>query len=296
MAAAKKKTKMAAAKRPKQTTPVPRKLSNVLQLTRKACILLWSKKRTFLGIAAIYAALSLLFVNGVSSGVDIGTINEQVGNRFAGSLVAYVQLLTTSTSSPSQAAGVYQFFFGLFFSLALIWTLRQATAGNSVRVRDAFYQGMASIIQFILVLSVVALQLLPMAVGTAVYQLVVATGIAANTIEVTLWFMVALLGMAITIYLIASSLFGLLIVTLPGMTPLRALKLAKGLVHGRRWPVVRKLLFLPLTMLLFTTLLMLPVVAVVPFAAQPVLVILLPLLFILGYAYVYILYRELADD
>jgi hypothetical protein len=96
--------------------------------------------------------------------------------------------------------------------------------------------------------------------------------------------------------MLASSLFALYIVTLPGMTPIRALRSARGLVRYRRWTVIRKILWLPLLLLLVAAVIMLPIIIWLTAVAQWVFFILSMFALLAVHSYMYALYRELLNE
>lgn len=276
--------------------PVYAPIPTVIQLTKQAARLAWLQRRVLGGITLVYGLLSLLLVRGLSSGVDVAQLRDQVSNHVAGSLAAYVQLLGTGPGTANPAAGIYQVLLFIIASLALIWALRHLAAGETASVKEAYYRGMYPLVPFILLLLVIGLQLLPALIGVSVYQLVVLAGIAASTLEVVVWGLAALALSLLSLYLVVSSIVALYIVTLPGMMPLQALRSARQLVKGRRWTILRKVLFLPIVLLIGLGIVMVPFILVAPAAAEW-------LLFALGFAgvaaghvYLYNLYQRLLDE
>lgn len=256
--------------------------------------------KVFLGIIAIYGFLNLLLVQGFHLVGGLGDVKSSLGELFSGNwgqllsgVALFVYLMGVSGNTASSSAGAYQFLLGLLVSLALIWALRQLYAGHALRVRDAFYRGTAPLIQFVLVLLVVAIQLLPLSVGFLLYGTVMSNGIATTGIEQIFWTMLLAGLSALSLYLISSSAFALYIITLPDMTPMRALRSAKELVRFRRWAVLRKLLFLPLAIIVASGALTIPLIMyatpVAPWAFFAVSLSTLPIL----HSYMYRLYRAL---
>jgi hypothetical protein len=96
--------------------------------------------------------------------------------------------------------------------------------------------------------------------------------------------------------MISSSLFALYIVTLPDMTPMKALRSARELVRHRRWTVLRKILCLPLILLVAGAVIMLPIIIVLTPLAQWVFFLLTMLALVAAHAYMYTLYRELLNE
>ena len=203
------------------------KLPGSFSLLKTAVLFLWRNWKVFLGIIAIYGLLNVLMVQGLSAASDIKeakSVLDQFVNggweQLNGGLTIFSYLLGSSGNSDSPTAGVYQFILILLVSLALIWVIRQLYAGNMARIRDGFYRGMAPLIQFVLVLSVVALQLLPMAIGLSLYGVVTRNGIASTLLEQSLWGLMAFAFSVVSLYFVCSSIIALYIVTLPDMTPL----------------------------------------------------------------------------
>jgi hypothetical protein len=278
----------------------PAKLPNVWQLTKLSAGVLWQHKGLFAGITLVYGLLNLLLVQGLVGNVDISGLKNQLSSGSLGSLGSslsvFAALVGSSGGGSGQSAGPYQFFLTLIGSLAIIWALRQLLAGSRLRIRDAYYRGMYPLIPFILVLMVIGLQLLPLLVGASVYSLVINNGIAVYAVEKLLWALMFGLLALLSLYLVSSSLFALYIVTLPDMTPLRALRSAKQLVRGRRWTVLRKLLWLPLLLLVAAAVVMVPIILWLTPLAQWVFFLLSMFALVAVHTYIYSLYRELLNE
>jgi hypothetical protein len=205
-------------------------------------------------------------------------------------------LIGTNSSGSNQSAASYQLFLLIVVSLATIWTLRQSLSGVRIRVRDAFYKGASPLVPFILVLLVIAIQLVPLAIGASLYTLVLNNGIALNFTEKFIWGLIFGVLAFVSLYFVSSSLFAAYIVTLPDMTPMKALRSARELVRYRRWTILRKVLFLPLLLLIVTAIIMVPVISVVTPLAQWVFFILMMAAIAVVHSYMYTLYRELLHE
>ena len=279
------------------------KLPNFWQLTRKAALLIWEHKELFAGITAIYGLLNLLLAQGIGGNTDVPLLKDAFNQVFTGhfgfvptSLSIFTVLIGTAGNTTSQTAGAYQMFLAILASLAIIWSLRQVVAGSVPQVKDAFYRGMTPLVPFLLVLLVIGLQLLPLIIGSSLYNLVISNGIAVYAIEKLLWALLfATLGL-LSLYMVSSSLFALYIVTLPDMTPLKALRSARGLVRYRRWTVLRKLLCLPIILLVVAAVVMMPIIILLTPLAQWIFFLLTMFGLVAIHAYVYALYRELLND
>ncbi len=278
--------------------PYPERLPSVWLLSRKTAALMWRNHGIFLGIAAVYAILSIVFVNSLSSTTDASTIKETLGKTFGttGEVAAGIAVfssLITSGSGVNTAAGAYQFVIVLVMSLAVIWATRQVLAGHKVRLRDPFYQGMYPLVPFIMVLGVVFLQALPFVIGGWFFSTIMSNGIAVYFWEKLVLFGILLALTWLTVYMLCGSLFALYIVTIPGMTPLKALRSARQLVLYRRGQVFRKLLYLPVALVCLGAVVMVPVILFAVSIAQATFFVLSILALIAAHVYLYTIYKEL---
>jgi len=289
--------------RPYQQVRHPMRLSNVWQLTKSVTELLWLHRRLFIGITLVYGLLNLILVKGLASSTDVASLKSQLSQIFTGhfgslasGLSIFVVLIGSAGNGSSNTAGAYQLFLALIVSLAVIWALRQTLAGRQLRIRDAYYQGMYPFIPFILVLLIVGLQLIPLLIGSSLYSLVITNGIAVHVIEKLLWALVFITLALFSLYMLSSSLFALYIVTLPDMTPMKALRSARELVRYRRWTVLRKVLCLPLILLIVAAIIMLPIIVWLTPLAQWVFFLLTMFALTAVHGYMYSLYRELLNE
>ncbi|HSX07641.1 MAG TPA: hypothetical protein VLG11_02000 [Candidatus Saccharimonadales bacterium] len=279
--------------------PPVAKIPNAFRLFGRACKILAQQHRLFVGIVLVYSVLNFVFVAGFNvGGTDIASVKAALTGGHPGgwnfslgtSLFAY---LIGNSSSSTATTSAYQVLFVLISSLALIWALRQVYAGNKVRVRDAFYFGVAPLTIFTLVGLAISVQLVPLIFGAVLYATAIGPGVALHTIELIGWTTLSILLACISIYLVCSSLFALYISTLPDMTPLKALRSARQLVRYRRLSVLRKVLFIPVTLFVIMAAIMLPIIwfatPVAPWAFFFVAMLDLALF----HSYMYALYRAL---
>lgn len=278
-------------------------LPGAFRLFRQSIAMLEKHWQIFFMIILIYGVVDFVVVRGMSAGQDYSNIKDTLYGLFGGgtahvasglALFLYMVGSSTQTSSASATANPYQFIWLLVVSLALIWALRQLHAGRTIRVRDSFYKGMYPLITFILVLFVVAVELVPAILGGVLYT-VASSGVASTAIEQFMWATLFGLLTLLSLYMVVSSLFALYIVCLPEMTPLKALRSARQLVTGRRWTVLRKIIFLPVVLLALGAVCMVPVILIVPAFASWMFFLLglfvLPIL----HSYYYALYRSLLE-
>lgn len=254
--------------------------------------------KPFLGIILIYGLLNLLLVQSFNaSGINqtkqnLDSINQGSWSGLLSSTMLFIYMASSSGNASSTTAAAYQMFLTLIASLAIIWTLREVYAGNKVRVRDGFYWGMYPLIPFILVLLTAASQFLPVIVAGFLHNMAT-TDIAASGIEILLWSILYALCGLISLYMLSSSLFALYIVCLPDVQPMQALKSARELVRYRRWTIMRKLILLPVFLLVAASIVIIPLI----YLAAPLAGITFLLTSMFGlpviHGYIYRLYREL---
>jgi hypothetical protein len=285
---------------PKSERPTYVKLPNVIIITKSSYRLLAMNWKLILGIALWYGLFNMILVRGLNGGVDVSQLKSQFSsaNSISATLSAFSSLVSSGNSGATRDSSAYQIFLTLFVSLALVWSFRQMLSGKHarLRIRDSFYQGMYPLIPVLLVLLVLSVQLIPMLIAAVIFSIAVGSGIAITALEITI---VSLIFLALTVcslLLITPTVFALYIVSLPDMTPIRALRSAKKLVKFRRPTALRKLLFLPLLIFLLLGVILIPIIFVVPVLAQWVYLILSIAILPVVHAYIYTLYRELLNE
>lgn len=253
----------------------------------------------FSGITIVYGVLTLFLVRGLG-GFNLGLVKEEVNelfnrdlDRVSSGAILFTYLLSTTGSSSTSTGGVYQAFLLIIMSLAVIWAIRHVSAKSRVSIKDAFYKGMYPLIPFVIVLMVIALQLLPFVGGAWVFVNVIGGGVASSGIEQLAWGLLFALFTVLSIYMTSSSVFALYIVTLPDMTPLAALQSARKLVLHRRWMVIRKILFLPIVLLVLSAAVLIPLIIAAPLLAELTFFLFTMFALIVIHSYTYTLYRAL---
>jgi hypothetical protein len=275
-----------------------RKLPSAWSLLKTSSKFFWTHKKILGGILLIYGLMQFILVQGVLTS-DFSelkkTVDDAVGG-IGGGLALFSYMLGSIGQASSAGASVYQTTLFIIGSLALIWALRQLMAGKFLRIRDAYYKGMYPLVPFILVLFVIALQTIPALLGAWLYSVITANGIAVSVVEQIFWLCIFGIFVLLSTYMICSSLMAMYMVTLPDMTPMKALRGARDLVRYRRWTIMRKILFLLFVLFVGGALLMVPVIMVIPVLA-PIIFYLGTLIALgLGHTYIYTIYRELLVD
>ena len=295
------------------------KLPGYFAFTNYVVKTIWHNRRTF-GLLALIAAMITALMVGIASQDTYltlkNTLNLTSGTIFNGTLgeigKAGLLFVTSATGGISQSlTDVQQVYAGLITILTWltsVWLLRNILAGHKVKVRDGLYSAGAPIVSTFIVLLVFVVQLLPIALALIGYSAASASGLLAGGVEAMLFWVVALLLAMLSLYWITSTFFALIIVTLPGMYPFRALKVAGDMVVGRRLRIMYRLLWGGLNIVVVWALIMIPVImidswmktiwtAISWFPTLPIiLLVLTTLTVIFASSYVYLLYRKVVID
>jgi hypothetical protein len=288
----------------KRIKPFRPRMTGAFRIFWRSTKLLFDHWKLFLGFSLIYGFFDLVLVHGLGSGVDLSNVRSSLlpllgkhPNQVTTGLTLFQYLVSnssnSSTSSTGGAAGVFEAVLVIIMSLVTIWSLRQIYSGVRVRIRQALYNGTSPLIAFLTVLLVIGVQLVPFLVGLALYVTVSNQGIAVHFGEKAIWLIVLIITTGLSTYWVCSSVFALYIVTLPDMTPIKALRSARGLVRYRRFIVLRKLLFLPLCLAIVLTIIMVPIIIVSASIAAWVFFVLSMFGLVIIHSYLYALYREL---
>lgn len=262
-----------------------------------------------LGITAVYTALYFILVRGIGGGIDFETLKSDVTGTLGSvlgegevsgvtSVFGLVGLLVVNpalSNQQSPMSNYYQTAIFIIFVLAMIWAMRQLHAGQRITVKDAFYKGMYPLVPFILVVLVIGVQMIPVFVANIAIQLVqdVDNPLALSLAEQVLWALFWLLMVASTLYMVSGSIFGLIVVTLADMTPIRALKGAYDIVRFRRLVIMRRFVVLLLLLLIGLVVIMLPVLLWAVQIASVVYTLWSSFTVMVMVVFVYMLYRRM---
>lgn len=282
----------------KEQTVNRKRLPNAFKLFWASLLLINEHWRVFFSLTFIYGIASLVLVHGLNNGTDLNAIKTASdlnyhGNKVIGGLSVFNYLLGGNGTSGTNLAGIYRAILILVGSLAVVWILRQLYAGVRVSARDGLYKGMYPLIPVTVVLFFIFLQSVPLLAASTIYVNVINSGIAVNLWQKIAWAVACIVVALPSLYMFCSSLFALYIVTLPDMTPRRALRSAKELVRFRRLNVARKVLFLPLAMIVVAGLIMLPIIWFFTSAAEWIFFALSIFAIFYLHTYLYTLYREM---
>lgn len=294
---------------------LPGNISFTAEVTRT----IWKYKNIFLLLAAVYAVL-YAFLVGIQSQDTYTTLTttlkETGGEALSGNWGAIEQaglLLATIASSGvggevTEAQQIFSVLIFLMVWLATVWLLRNLLAGHKVKLRDGLYNSGAPLFAMLCIALFIAIQLIPVAIAMIAYSAAAASGLidAGGAGAMLFWIGAALLTV-LSLYWITSSLFAMIIVTLPGMYPYQAIRTAGDIMLGRRIKLLLRWVWMVLIIVLAWLFVMIPVILldmgikslwpaitwlpVVPFAVLSMSA----LTTVWMTAYVYLLYRKVVE-
>jgi hypothetical protein len=282
---------------------------------------LWSNRNIFGLLGVVYATLTILLVGMASQDSylsisnTLNSTNNGVLDNFWGQVGKAGLLFVTSVSgdlsgSLTETQQIYTALIALMTWLSSVWLLRNILAGHKVKLRDGLYGSGSPILPTFMISLLLLVQLLPVVIALIGYSAAVSTGLlAGGGIESMLfWIAAGLLGV-MSIYFMTSTIFALIIVTIPGMYPFQAIKTAGDLVIGRRLRILMRLIWMTILASVAWIVVMIPMilldmwvkslwVAISWLPVIPVILLTLSSLTIIWVsAYVYLLYRRIiADD
>lgn len=295
------------------------KLPGYWAFTNEVRAVLWRHKKTFLLLVLVYGAVTAAIV-GIASQETYAqysdALRESGGKLFEGSLWEVGQagiLLTTGIlGSLNEAPGDIERFvavlLGLMVWLTTVWLLRVILAGKKPKLRDGIYNAGAPLISTFFVFLIAVIQLFPVALAAIAFTAASASGLINEGIESMIFWTFEIMLLALSMYWVTSTFFALIVVTLPGMYPLEALKAAGDLVIGRRIRILFRFIWLFALTFVVWAIIMIPTILFdnwlksvwpaiqwLPIVPICFLVIAsLSVVWISGYTYV--LYRKVVDD
>jgi hypothetical protein len=280
---------------------------------------LWQHKKLFFWLIVGYGVLTFVLIGLASQDTYTqlsDTLRSTSGDIFKGSWGQLGQaglLLATGVTgdlnnSLTSTQQVYAALLALLTWLTTVWLLRAILAGHTPKLRDGVYNAGAPIISTFLVALVCVIQLLPIAVAMIGFSAAITSGLLDGGGEAMVFWIVAALLTLLSAYWLTSTLIALVVVTLPGMYPLRALKVAGDLVIGRRVRIMLRLVWLLVITAIVWIFIMVPIIIfdswikgivhniqwipIVPTA----LLCMSTVTLVWAASYMYLLYRKVVDD
>jgi hypothetical protein len=281
---------------------------------------LWGNRKLFLYMALAYMVATIAITNLSSEDLYVQmreTVNEsgtEMFNGFWGELGKAGLLLVGGVTGSYNATAITtetQIYIGVMAMLTwltTVWLLRAILAGRKPKMRDGLYNAGAPIVSTFLVLCVLILQLLPLALALFGYNSALASGLLEGGVEAMLFWSVAAMLFILSLYWITSTFIALVVVTLPGMYPLQALRTAGDLVVGRRVRILLRTLWMIIMIVIAWVLIAIPIIlfdawlksvwlAIAWLPLVPVTLLILGSITIVWAAsYIYLLYRRIVED
>lgn len=275
-------------------------------------------KKVLLPLSAVYIIINAVLVGLVSQDIytQLSDTVASAGSQIFGSADVFTEALGSFFAIATLAGGAASTEFQqvatvvLFISfwLSVVWLLRNLIAGNRVRMRDGLYNAGAPLIASFVVMFIMGLQLLPVVVAMMAYGAAITSGLLAGGAPAMLfWLSAALLGV-LSAYWLTSSVFALIIVTIPGMYPWRAIRSAGDMVQGVRLRILFRWIFMITVVALVYVAVLLPAVLIESWLRTywpwlenvPVIPVLISVLTTAAAlwctSYVYLLYRKVVEN
>ena len=194
--------------------------------------------------------------------------------------------------------------------LVTIYLARHLLAGHQeIKMRDGFYSALSPLVSTLVVGLIIFLEAVPIMLTIIVFQVALTTEFLSTPFYALLFFMFVALMITLSLYLLSSSFFAIIVVSAPGLYPLTAVRMAKNLIMGRRLRFLIRVFYLVIIVALLYLLLLMPAIILdgalksqfawltdskIPFVAIIQLTITV-FIFIYLSIYFYLFYRALLD-
>lgn len=280
---------------------------------------LYKNKKIFLCLALFYAVFAGLLLNMVSQN-NYESMKQVVSNDTTGTFDGFIGSLGSSGllflsgltgSMNNQMDQVQQFCAGLIAILTWltsVWLIRNILAGHKVKVRDGIYNSGAPLVPTVMTTLLFLVQLLPFAIAVIAYVAASGSGLLDNGIEAMLFWVFAGLMTALSVYWAIGTIFSLVIITIPGMYPMQAIRSAGDLVTGRRMKILARLAWMFVSLLIVWAIVLIPSIMIETSLAKALPVMnsipIIPILFLIMSSltviwvssYVYLFYRRVVSE
>ncbi|MFZ1258643.1 MAG: hypothetical protein WAQ25_04200 [Candidatus Saccharimonas sp.] len=275
-------------------------------------------KKTFIALVVLYA-VTMLALGGITSQENYSQIStllrdskeDVFDGQFGGVGQAGLLLLSAFASGPGNLSPDQQIYIGftlLFVWLCTVWLHREYLLGRKPKLRDGLYNSGAPFLSTLALVSILIIQLLPIGIIALVYSGLSSARILDGGFAAMLFWLVAVLVAALVLYWVTSTVIAMVIVTLPGMYPIKAMRLAGDVVVGRRLRVLYRILWGVLLMCLLWAVVLIPLVLLdtalggtwQQFKAVPLMPVAVACMSAYSTvwlaSYVYLLYRKVVED
>lgn len=207
---------------------------------------------------------------------------------------------TSSTQDANTIVSSYITLASVIMSVTLLYAvIQKQKTGTLPGPREAYYDGSAALVRFILVSLVLVLYLIPFFIGVLIYGIGLEV-FSANGIygpEQIIFDALALIFFSPSIYLITRYGLSTVVAVADGLRPVASLRASKMLTAGRFWAVLGRLA--GLLLLAFVVAFVAFLLSYVNFANIPLVLFQLVATLValpIGYIYLYNLYTELKSS
>ena len=287
------------------------------EFTGSVWVYLWRRRRIFGGLVLLYAAVSVV-LGGITGQDTFQQISELL-NRSAGEVIKGAWgsvgqagvLLVSAFLTPGNLSAEQQMYLGVssvLLWLTTVWLLREMMAGRNPKLRDGLYSAGAPVVASLAIVLVAIIQLIPLAIAALVYVGLIASGLLQEGVGMMLYWGFAATIALLVLYWMTPTFLALVIVTLPGIYPMQALRAAGDIAVGRRVRILYRILWMLLIVALAWAAVMIPTVlfdtgiknAIPAIKSVPFVPVVAALMgatsAVWTSAYIYILYRRIVDD
>ena len=292
-----------------------------VSLTAQTLSVLRRHKKLFIGLVAVYVVCSIVIVNVLaqdtysllSDSINQAGSELELGAFYqAGAIFLGVMTSMFTGGDTDSAYGIAQQFIAgmlvILIWLSTVWLLRAVSNKQDVRLRDGLYSSGGPFLATLLLFGLIFVQSLPIIIAVIGYSAAASSAILENTAILMLFWGAAFLLGVLSLYWMTTTAVALIIITLPGMYPMQALRLAGDIVVGRRIRVLLRLMWAVLLIVLTWAIVVIPAILLYELVTQYVSFVanipLIPLVIVVmgavsvvwGATYVYMLYRSIVND
>ena len=277
--------------------------------------------KIFLPLLLIFVGLYIFLIGAMSENTlaDIKANVEQTNKDVADGKIGTVGkagltllgiISTGGLTTMNDAQVVIAVLLFTIIWLVTIYLARHLLAGHQeIKMRDGFYSALSPLVSTLVVGLIIFLEAIPIMLTIIVFQVALTTEFLSTPFYALLFFMFAALMITLSLYLLSSSFFAIIVVSAPGLYPLTAVRMAKNLIMGRRLRFLIRVFYLVIIVALLYLLLLMPAIILdgilkaqfawladskIPFVAIIQLTITV-FIFIYLSIYFYLFYRALLD-
>ncbi|MBB1555301.1 hypothetical protein HG444_003315 [Candidatus Saccharibacteria bacterium] len=229
-------------------------LPGYIDFTWEVVQLLWQYRRPLLLLTLLFAALSTLATGAyqIASYENIRKAAEDAaqntGNgQFLAAGYSFLTLFTSNFTGSAFRQSEVSTLLGvgsmLFLWLSVLWFIRHSLAHRIVRVRDAVFRSGGPVVALMILQLIALVQLIPGALGVTAAIIIMTGGGFDNVIIPAFFCIAAGLLVILSLYWITQTVMACVIITLPDIYPLRAMRLAGDLVTSRRLRIALRMLW-----------------------------------------------------